>query len=45
MCCVAADYIASFFPAARVKAMPVSGFFLNVSNLAGDYVYGTQMMV
>jgi hypothetical protein len=40
---IAADYIASYFPTARVKAMPVSGFFLNVINLDGDYVYGTQI--
>jgi hypothetical protein len=25
--------------------MPVSGFFINVTNIAGDYVYGTQMSV
>ena len=40
-----ADYVASFYPQATVKAMPVSGFFLNVTNVAGDYVYGTQMSV
>jgi len=38
-----ADYIASFFPNTNTKAMPVSGFFLNVTNIVGDYVYGTQM--
>eukprot|EP00042_Codosiga_hollandica_P055950 m.794540 g.794540 ORF g.794540 m.794540 type:complete len:405 (-) comp59238_c0_seq16:80-1294(-) len=37
------DYIASFFPTAIVKAMPVSGFFLNVTNLVGASVYGEQM--
>lgn len=39
-----ADYIASFFPnASTIKAMPVSGFFLNASSLYGQYVFGDQM--
>jgi hypothetical protein len=41
----AVDYMSAWFNASRVKGMAESGFFLNVSNVMGEYVYGPQMQV